>query len=138
MANEVTKEEINALMTVQAKAVEQQVVIAERLKVIVVNQEKTLQRLSNGLAREITDKIKDCNEGVKDYIDEVKQNTSQIRKDTTWLKWLFGSVGLIVALSMIFVNTYWLSHRASTATAVTVAIQETLEDYAINKQPRSR
>jgi len=129
MSNDITKEEINALMTVQAKSVEQQVIIAERLKVIVDNQEKTLARLQNGLAREIKENLKDELEDVNKEICGLSKSCSTIKNDTTWIKWLYGSVGLIVALSMVFVNIYWLSHRASTAQAVVVAVEEIMESY---------
>jgi len=111
MANDITKEEINALMTVQAKSVEQQVLIAERLKVIVDVQEKTLERLRNGLAKEISENVVKCNQDVKCTVAEVKEDTSQIKKDTTWLKWLFSSVGLIVLIAMVFINIYWLAAK---------------------------
>ena len=136
MSTDITKEELNAMLTVQAKSVEQQVIIAERLKVIVDNQEKTLSKLSNGLAKEITGSIKDCNTGVCEKIKEVKENTSTIKKDTTWIKWLFGSVGLIVTLSMVIINIYWLSHRASTATAVVAAIEERIEHIDVRHENR--
>jgi hypothetical protein len=136
MPSEFTKEELNALMSVQSKAVEQQVVIAERLKVIVDNQEKTLARLQNGLAKEISEKVNACTNDVKEDISEVRSDTSKIKSDTTWMKWLFGSVGLVVALSMVIINVYWLSHRASTASAVSIAVEEKIEEYIDSSQGR--
>ena len=138
MANDITKEEINALMTVQAKSVEQQVIIAERLKVIVDNQEKTLNRLQNGIAKEITENIKETCEDVEKAVCGVKKDTGEIKKDTNWLKWLYGSVGLIVVLSMVFINVYWLSQRAATTKAVTIAVQETLKDCVVEVQSPAR
>ena len=136
MASEFTKEELNALMSVQSKAVEQQVIIAERLKVIVDNQEKTLSRLQNGLAKEIGEKIKETCNGFEDKIDAINSKADCIQGTTTFLKWLYGSVGLIVVLAMVFVNVYWLSHRASTASAVTIAVEEKLEEYIEKSQGR--
>ena len=95
-----------------------------------------MARLQNGIAKEIADKIKETCENFDKKLDCVNTKATNIKTDTGWLKWLYGSVGLIVVLAMVFVNVYWLSHRASTASAVAVAVEEKIEEYIEKNQGR--
>ena len=129
MSNEITKEEINALMSVQSKAVEQQVMIAERLKIIADNQEKTLNRLQNGLARDIIERVNEENCGVKKEVIAMRQIVSAVKGDISWVKWLFSSIGIIVTITMVFINVYWMSQEQAIQKKVDHRILEILDEH---------
>lgn len=125
MANEVTKEELKAMIEVQSKNVEQLTVIANHLSTIVERENKIYERLYNGLSKEISGAIIVMIEKLKEEVEETKKgqttqcaaatttlkttfaeelSNSSIAKDIGHVKWFIGIVGVVIIVATVILN----------------------------------
>lgn len=104
----IKREEIKALMDVHAKATEQMVLIAERLKVITDIQNKISDKLSNGLAKQIGESLKEaldaCKTAVVTEIAPIKKDFKEIKDSVNWLKILYGVLGLVILIASVILK----------------------------------
>ena len=107
MPEEITKDEIKAIIETQSKATEQMVIVAGHLKTIADEQKKISAMMSNGLKKEIVDSIvNSVNENFKEagkvfQSCNVKMDT--VKNDVQHAKWFIAIVGvLIVVLTIMF------------------------------------
>jgi len=123
MNDPLTREEVKAMLDVQTKNTEQMVLIAQRLQKIVEQnisiadcQEKVVNRLYNGLAKEIKDGVKEAlteKFKVADLIcSETKKDVKIIKGDVFWIKIIFGAIAFITATVVAIMQlTHWFGQH---------------------------
>lgn len=121
----VSREELKAMVEVQSKNVEQLTIIANHLANIVDRENKIYERLYNGMAKEIASTVithvqtlrdlveetKDCQaeqcaaakETIAEVIEE-KLSNSTIAKDIGHVKWFVGIVGVAIIVASVVLN----------------------------------
>ena len=103
-----TKEELKILMEVQAKATEQMVLVAEKLKSIAETQEKINNRLMNGIVKELVEQFcreaNNCRGYILKDLDVISGRTKEIKESVAWLKILWGLLALGVFLAGIIIK----------------------------------
>jgi len=108
MQEEITKAEINAMIEVQAKSAEQLATIANCLKEITNREEKIINRLYNGLGKEITESIvramKDCEAVREKEIADMKKVANCIKSDVSFLKWIYGGLFALIGLAWLILQ----------------------------------
>jgi hypothetical protein len=104
----ITRAEIQAMIDVQSKSVEQLTIIAKSLQDISAKEEKIQTRLFNGLGKEITEAIcksmKECEDVRSRSIEEMREIAKGVKSDTTFLKWLYTGLFGLVALAWLIVE----------------------------------
>jgi len=105
----VTMKEIQAVMEVQGKTAEQMGKIAERLQTISENQEKLLNKFSNGFGKELTTSL------------------NEIKTDTGFLKVLFSLIGVVIVVTVIVTTVINHSQASIMSRKVADAIKIELE-----------
>lgn len=121
MSGDISKDEVRAMLEVQSKNVEQLTIIANHLSNIVDKSSKIQDRLYNGLAQDISDKItevvEECNKRCSEDHSLLKKNwenfptcldthisNSSIAKDITHVKWFIAIFGILLLLTNLFVK----------------------------------
>lgn len=104
----ITRAEIQAMLEVQAKSVEQLTVIARSLQDISAKDEKISERLYNGLGKEIIDGLskilKDCEMARNKDLDDMRKLAIGVKNDTAFLKWIYAGLFGLVALAWLIVE----------------------------------
>lgn len=112
--NAITKEELHAMLEVQAKTAEQMTIIAQRLQTLLDGQEKIIDSLPVI--------IKEQNATIEKMVDthlgslctlhtNCSGEVKTIAKDTFWIKIILGSATLIFAIAILLNNAvHWFFH----------------------------
>ncbi|MFA6971834.1 MAG: hypothetical protein WC208_10585 [Gallionella sp.] len=111
----ITKEELLAMLDVQSKNAEHLILIATHFQTLVESQNKILARLQNGMAKEIKDGVNgyltEALKTFKEQMDRVEKVNTSVKDDTRWIKVIFGSIAIIVAIGMVIMQLiHWLGH----------------------------
>ncbi len=108
MSEEITKAEIQAMIEVHAKSVEQLSTIANNLATISSQQEKICTRLYNGLGKDICKGVKEAieeNEKARNkVVTDISDIAKSIQRDVGALKWLYGGLFGLIALAWLIVQ----------------------------------
>jgi cell division protein FtsL len=104
MSEGITKEELMMLVEVQTKTAAQMERVVMSLSTIVEDQKKILDKLGNGVVKEIEAYMeKGCNKICQD-IAGLKVDISESKNKLNWLTIILGSVTLIVVISTAILN----------------------------------
>ena len=104
MSDGMTREEIRALVDVQSKHTEQMVLVAQRLQTIAELQSKIAEKLSNGVAKDITDAVDKMLNVKFQVVACCGGKVDEIKDSVTWLKIILGSATLIIIIATVIVN----------------------------------
>ena len=110
-----TKEEIDALISVQTRATEQMITIATTLRQIAEDEKEVLHKLSNGIRKEIVDGVKlemtICNEKLTNELTQVHEMLSErgsvikrIDDNINYTKWFIGIIGVVVVIATVILR----------------------------------
>ena len=94
MPTEITKEEINALIETHTKTALQLQTIANTLSILVSSCDKIVEKLNNGITKD----MKEC---ISKETKILRDAQIDIKSDTFWLKIIFGSITFISAIAYI-------------------------------------
>jgi|WetSurSiteA1Bulk_404760.scaffolds.fasta_scaffold30278_4 hypothetical protein len=111
----ITKEELMAMIATQSKATEQMVIIANYLREITEEQKKITERLTNGVKKEITESITKelqiCNVKLTDEVEQIDKMLTDrgavitnISNDISFTKWFIGIVGIVVVIATVILR----------------------------------
>lgn len=142
----ITNIELQAIIGVQSKNVEQLTIIANHLSTIVERENKIYDRLYNGISKEISDKVievvKNCNlncgESHGSLITKIdnlpttiqdKINNSNISKDMEHVKWFVGIVGLLIVAATIILRGIDSREFTNLETKQYTSLAQKLDDH---------
>ena len=123
MSDPLTREELKAMLEVQTKNTEQMVLIAQRLQKITEQhseladcQKRVIDRLYNGLAKEIKDEVRDSiaeRFKTSDLVcGEIKKDLKIVKMDVFWVKIIFGTIAFIATITSVIIRiSHWLGYR---------------------------
>ena len=115
MPEGITKEELMMLVEVQTKAASQMERVVMSLSTIVEDQKKILEKLGDGVVKEIENSMEKSCDRVCKEIDLLKTDVSESKSKLNWLTIVLGSATLIAVISTAVLNfssgMYQLRHK---------------------------
>jgi hypothetical protein len=113
MSEEITKDEIKAIIETQSKATEQMVIVAGHLKTIADEQKKISAMMTNGLKKEIIDgiitKVDEHFKEAGKVFHSCNIKMDKVGTDVTHAKWFIGVVGTVVIVVTVILRIIGLS-----------------------------
>ena len=104
MPGGITKEELMMLVEVQTKAASQMERVVMSLSTIVEDQKRILEKLGNGVVKELESSVeKGCDRVCKE-IGSLKIDVSESKGKLNWLTIILGSATLIAVISSALLN----------------------------------
>lgn len=111
----ITKEELLAMISTQSKATEQMVIIANYLREITEEQKKITERLTNGVKKEIVENVAKelqvCNIKLTDEVEKIDKMLTErgsiitnIAGDINFTKWFIGIIGIVVVIATVILR----------------------------------
>jgi len=115
MPEGITKEELMMLVEVQTKTASQMERVVMSLSTIVEDQKKILDKLGDGVVKEIENSMeKSCNK-ICQEIANLKVDVNESKSKLNWLTIILGSITLIVVISTAVLNfssgMYQIRHK---------------------------
>jgi len=104
MSEGITKEELMMLVEVQTKTASQMERVVMSLSTIVEDQKKILEKLGNGVVKELESSLEKSSDKICKEIDLLKTDVNESKSKLNWLTIILGSATLIAVMSSALLN----------------------------------
>jgi hypothetical protein len=118
----ITKEELQVMIDIQSKNVQQLTTIANQLSIIVEKENKIQDRLFNGFVKDIAEAVGESTaKCIKDSLPnmlKVEIENSKVSRDMEYTKWFIGIVGTVIVVALVVLrglDNRWIDMGAGKA-----------------------